>query len=82
MSSDCEEQFLICWFIIFDRFHSPIIEEYSAKRGLSPRIIKIELASISATESLFLHSVKVNQDGSVDGSLVSSSVEFIRILVV
>ncbi len=37
------------------------IEEYSAKRGSSPQIMKIELVSISATESLFLHSVKVSQ---------------------
>ncbi len=36
------------------------IEEYRAKRGLSPQIMKIELVSISATESLFLHSVKVS----------------------
>ena len=37
-----------------------IIEEYSVERGLSPQIMKIELASISATESSFLHSVKVS----------------------
>ncbi len=36
-----------------------VIEEYRAKRGLSPQIMKIELVSISATESSFLHSVKV-----------------------
>ncbi len=36
------------------------IEEYSTKRGLSPQIMKIELVSISATESSFLHSVKVS----------------------
>ncbi len=36
------------------------IEEYSAKRGLSPQIMKIELVSVSATESSFLHSVKVS----------------------
>ncbi len=36
------------------------IEEYSAKRGSSPQIMKIELVSISATESWFLHSVKVS----------------------
>ncbi len=36
------------------------IEEYSAKRGSSPQIMKIELVSISATESFFLHSVKVS----------------------
>ena len=36
------------------------IEENSAKRGLSPQTMKIELVSISATESLFLHSVKVS----------------------
>ena len=35
------------------------IEEYSAERGLSPQIMKIDLVSISATESSFLHSVKV-----------------------
>ncbi len=32
-----------------------IIEEDSAKRGSSPQIMKIELVSISATESSFLH---------------------------
>ena len=37
-----------------------IIEEYSSKRGLSHQIMKIELVSISATESSFLHSVKVS----------------------
>ncbi len=36
------------------------IEEYSAKRGLSPQIMKIEFVLISATESLFLHSVNVS----------------------
>ncbi len=41
-----------------ESFH--IIEEYSAKRGISPQIMKIELVSISATESSFLHSVKVS----------------------
>ncbi len=44
-------------------FNTPVlttIEEYSAKRGLSPQIMKIELVSISATESSFLHSVKVS----------------------
>ncbi len=36
------------------------IEEYSAKRGSSPQIMKIEVVSISATETSFLHSVKVS----------------------
>ncbi len=36
------------------------IEEYSAIRGSSPQIMKIELVSISATEPSFLHSVKVS----------------------
>ncbi len=36
------------------------IEEYSVIRGSSPQIMKIELVSISATESSFLHSVKVS----------------------
>ncbi len=36
------------------------IEEYCSKRGLSHQIMKIELVSISATESLFLHSEKVS----------------------
>ncbi len=40
-------------------FHECPIEEYSAIRGSSPQIMKIELVSISATESSFLHSVKV-----------------------
>ncbi len=31
------------------------IEEYSAKRGLSHQIMKIELVSISATESSLLY---------------------------
>ncbi len=46
------------------RYYSEIqeckIEEYSAKRWLSPQIMKIELVSISATEASFLHSVKVS----------------------
>ncbi len=37
-----------------------VIEEYSSKRELSHQIMKIELVSISATESSFLHSVKVS----------------------
>ena len=36
------------------------IEEYSAIRDSSPQIMKIELVSISTTESTFLHSVKVS----------------------
>ncbi len=46
--------------VLSRQIFSPQIEEDSAERGLSPQIMKIELASISATESLFLHSVKVS----------------------
>ncbi len=50
-------------YLFFKEQHpvcSNTIEEYSAERGLSPQIMKLELASISATESSFLHSVKVS----------------------
>ena len=50
-------------------YYRYIIEEYSAKRGLSPQIMKIELVSISATESSFLHSVKVSYVRVTLGSL-------------
>ncbi len=42
--------------ILLERMKYPLtkfslqLEEYSAKRGLSPQIMKIELVSISATE--------------------------------